>query len=146
MNALPLLPLARYRLAFTALEPVRLPEYAGSAWHRTILHINQAVQCLGNCISTFSSSKASLIMLIYMAFTTSPYRNSALIFVRDPVNFCCDAVTNILHISSATFSPTGGFTTTLLFGGNQPRRPPPRLFYLAYLQIRQHFDSLSVAP
>lgn len=32
MNALPLLPLARYRLAFTALEPVRLPEYAGSAW------------------------------------------------------------------------------------------------------------------
>lgn len=28
----PLLPLARYRLSFAALDPVRLPDYAGSAW------------------------------------------------------------------------------------------------------------------
>lgn len=32
MNVLPVLPLARYRLTFQAVTPVRLPAYAGSAW------------------------------------------------------------------------------------------------------------------
>ena len=32
MNVLPVLPLARYRLTFQAMTPVRLPAYAGSAW------------------------------------------------------------------------------------------------------------------
>jgi hypothetical protein len=31
-NTLPRLPLARYRLVFRVVEPLRLPDYAGSAW------------------------------------------------------------------------------------------------------------------
>ena len=32
MHALPVLPLARYRLTFQVETPVHLPAYAGSAW------------------------------------------------------------------------------------------------------------------
>ena len=41
----PFLPLARYRLRFSATEPVRLPEYAGSAWRSALGHALKRSVC-----------------------------------------------------------------------------------------------------
>ncbi len=42
----PLLPVAGYRLEFTALEPVRLPVYAGSAWRGVFGHALKRLVCV----------------------------------------------------------------------------------------------------
>ncbi|MBK7543153.1 MAG: CRISPR system precrRNA processing endoribonuclease RAMP protein Cas6 [Candidatus Competibacteraceae bacterium] len=42
----PVLPLAVYRLDFTALDPVRLPAYAGSAWRGAFGHALKRLVCV----------------------------------------------------------------------------------------------------
>jgi len=43
---LPNLPLARYRLTFATLDPVRLPDYAGSAWRGVFGHALKRLVCV----------------------------------------------------------------------------------------------------
>lgn len=43
---LPNLPLARYRLRFQAIDPVKLPDYAGSAWRGALGHALKRLVCV----------------------------------------------------------------------------------------------------